>query len=717
MLLATVCLAGHQVLRSVGTVEQLATDQASVVVEGVVESDPVRVRPRPGRRVDTVQVVLTLRIEQVTGRGQLSRVSTPVLLVGDSSWLGTSWLQRVRVTGRLAPAQPGDDVVAVLRAGSAPELLAPAPAVAEAAAGVRERFRSASSVLPADAAGLVPALVLGDTSATPVELTDAMTAVGLSHLSAVSGTNVTLVLAFALAVCRVLGLPRRLRPVAATVVLAVFVVLVRPEPSVVRAAVMGVVGLLALGSGRARVGVPALSTAVLVLLCWDPWLARSYGFALSVLATLGLLLFAGPWGRHLGRLLPRRLRGLGPALAVPTAAQLTCAPVVVLLQGSVSLVAIPANLLAGPLVAPATVLGVVTAVVAPVSTTIGSVVVWGAGLPALGIAGIAHAAADLPAGSVPWVPGPPGALLLGALTVLGVLVGPAAGHWSLHRPVAAVGVLALAAGVGVPVSDRGWPLADWRLVVCDIGQGDALVLATDAGHAVLVDTGPDPARVSACLDRLGVLVLDAVVLTHFHADHVAGLPGVLRGRPVREVLVSPVAEPPEQVEQVRDWAGRAGIPVAPLYAGDRLSWPGLQARVWWPERVLRDGSIPNNGSLVMTVEVGELHVALLGDIEREAGRAVLSALRREPDAAGWRVDVLKVAHHGSANRDDRLLDALPAPLAVICVGVDNDYGHPAPSTLLALQARGYRILRTDLDGDIAVGRATGGPLLVLTRGP
>ena len=149
----------------------------------------------------------------------------------------------------------------------------------------------------------------------------------------------------------------------------------------------------------------------------------------------------------------------------------------------------------------------------------------------------------------------------------------------------------------------------------------------------------------------------------------------------------------------------------------RLAWPGITARVWWPARVLHEGSIPNNGSVVLTVDVAGLHAVLLGDIEREAARAVLAEIRRDPEWQGWAIDVVKVAHHGSANTDPRLLDALPGAVAVISVGVGNDYGHPAASTLSDLRSRGFQILRTDLDGDIAIGRPGDGPLLVSTRGP
>lgn len=739
--LVVTCLAGHDAVRTVGIIVQLAQDQATVWVEASVTGDPRPVRPRPGRRVEEQLVVVTLRVHVLQGRGLRSELDAPVLVVGDARWLRVAWLQRITATGRLSPAAPGEDTVAVLRPSGPPELVADAPLLARAADHVRERFRTATSQLPPDPAGLVPGLVLGDTSGTPPDLTDAMTTAGLTHLSAVSGSNVAIVLGAALGAAAVAGVRRRWRPVLAAFVLAGFVVLVRPEPSVLRAAVMGLVGLLGLGVARRTLGAPALAAAVVALLCWDPWLARSYGFALSVLATLGLLVFARPWGRWIGRRLPRRLARWGPALAVPLAAQAACAPVVVLLQGSVSLVAVPANLLAAPFVAPATIAGVLVAVVAVLWPAAAAVLAWAAGLPAWAIAVVARVAADQPWASLPWPRGPGGALLLAGITVLLLAGAPALGHAARARPAVALVLVVLGLGAGVPVRDVAWPLPGWRLVACDVGQGDGIVLATSPGHAVLVDTGPDPALMDACLDRLGIQELDALLLTHFHADHVQGLPGVLRGRRVREVLTSPIGEPDEQAQQVRAWAGAAGVPVAPLYAGDHLAWPGLRARVWWPARLIREGSVPNNASLVLTAQLTNpdaapasegpgppegphgpeapdrtaLQVALLGDIEQQAAQAVLAALRRDPSPPPP-PDVLKVAHHGSANRDDALLDALAAPVAVICVGTGNDYGHPAPSTLAALQRRGFRILRTDLDGDVAIARADP-ELLVATRGP
>jgi competence protein ComEC len=263
-----------------------------------------------------------------------------------------------------------------------------------------------------------------------------------------------------------------------------------------------------------------------------------------------------------------------------------------------------------------------------------------------------------------------------------------------------VAVVVIVAGGATPTSVLSWPPPGWVVVACDVGQGDGLVVDAGDGHAVVVDTGPDPDLMGGCLDRLGVRALDLVVLTHFHADHVDGLAGVL-DRPVAEIRTSWVSDPADEADRVARLARAAGARLGTLRAGDRFVAGPVSAEVWWPARRIDAGSVPNNASVVLTLHARGITILFAGDVEREAAAAVVHEAALDPVRWG-RVDVLKVAHHGSSNRDDRLLDAVTGRMALISVGADNDYGHPAPATLGALDARGFEVHRTDLEGDVAV---------------
>jgi competence protein ComEC len=686
-------------LRASGRLPALADAGATVRLLGTVSSDPRAVTGSSSRHREVVLV--RVRAERVEGRGLGSGARGRVLLFGERDWLRAMWGQRIEARGRLAPARPGDDVVATMDARGPPRLIRGAGPLSRAAERLRSGLRGACAGLSPDARGLLPGLVVGDTSAQPVDLGDDMKATGLTHLAAVSGTNITIVCGVALVLSRGAGLGRRLRLVTAGMVLVGFVVVARPEPSVLRAAVMGGLGMLALAGARRRAALPALSTAVVALLVADPWLARSYGFALSVLATVGILLRAGPWSHSLRQWLPHPL---AVALAVPLAAQVACAPVLVLLSGQVSLVAVPANLLCEPLVAPATVLGLAAAMMSVPAPGLAAVLAHVAGWACTAIAETAHRLADVPGGQVAWPGGGFGAAALAAVTVAVAVAVP----WLVRRRggraalvVVLAGGLALTATARIPLPGGAvWPPPAWVLVACDVGQGDALVLATGPGRAVLIDAGPDPDTVNRCLRRLHVRALDAIVLTHFHADHVDGLPGALRRRRAAEVIVTLVDDPPAQAQAVRRLAATAGLPLRTVRAGERGTVGGVGWLVLGPERVIRDGSVPNNASIVLLVRSHGLRLLLLGDVEPAAARVVARRLAAAPE--GSRVDVLKVAHHGSALQDPALVTAARPRLALISVGAGNDYGHPASATLRLLAGVGATVGRTDLDGDLAV---------------
>ena len=615
-------------------VADLAADGAAVTAVGTVASDPHVVSGGP-RAFAGDQVVWRLAVQHVTGRGRTLDLVAPVLVLGGPHDARVPLGATVRLHGLLVPADDRD-LAALLRPSGELEVIEPPGPWWRAAGAVRQALRDSVAHRPADQRALVPALVDGDDAGVDPSLQEAFRATGLTHLLAVSGTNLTLVVGFLLALarwCRVRG--RWLHVVAAAGIVG-FVLIARTEPSVLRAAVMGTIGLIALGTDGRHRALRALGTAVVVLVLIDPSLAVSAGFALSALATGGILLLAPAWRDALARWLPR---WLAEAIAVPAAAQLACTPLVAAISGQVSLVAVVANLLVAPVVGPATVLGLagglLTLVWAPVGRLCGTLASWCVAW----LVAVAEHGAALPTAAVGWGTGAAALVLLTVLTMLIAVLGPRL----LRRPVTGLGAaLLLVVAVLVRPPTFGWPPDGWVLVACDVGQGDALVLNAGAGQAVVVDTGPEPRAVDRCLDRLGVGTVPLLVLTHFHADHVDGIAGVFAGRRVGAVETTRLLDPPGGVREVDEAASDAGLTAVPAtYAAASAVGP-ITMQVLWPPpdsptEGPGDGSTANEASVVLLVQVAGVRMLLTGDVEPE-GQAELSRLlagaarRRAEDA-------------------------------------------------------------------------------------
>lgn len=340
---------------------------------------------------------------------------TPVVVIGGSGWSSLERGTSVSGLGRLEPTERADPVRALVLVRGPPRILTEPDGWAGVVAHLRTGLQAACAPLGDDAGGLLPGLVVGDTSALPPSLEEAMRATGLTHLTAVSGANVALVLGAVVALAALVGLGRRVRVVVAGAALLAFAGLAGPDPSVLRAALTGVIGLLGVLSARRGAGLPALGAAATALLVADPWLSRSFGFALSVLATGALLLLARPWALILERWMHRPL---AVALAIPLAAQAVCGPVILLLDDGVPALAVVANVAAAPVVGPCTVVGLAATLLAPVWPLGAAGLAWVAGLGTGWIALVARTAAGMPVATLPWPGGLRGAVALAAATVL-----------------------------------------------------------------------------------------------------------------------------------------------------------------------------------------------------------------------------------------------------------------------------------------------------------
>jgi competence protein ComEC len=673
---------------------------------------------------------------------------------------------RIVVSGSLEPP-PDDDPYGdyLRRIGVAGTLRSRALDIESTSTGSLdlERLRRGAGAalaraIPEPEAGLAAGILVGLRDRVDRELAAAFTLVGASHVVAISGWNIAIVAASVGA----LGgrLARRRRSLLTIGAIVAYVAFVGPSPSVVRAAAMAGVVLLARESGRAGRAAAALAWAAASILLVDPSLVRDAGFQLSTLATAGLLLWATPIGAWLGRASAGRLPGwLIESLGVSLAAQAATLPVVLASFGRLAIVSPVVNLFVVPLVAPAMAAGAVALAaglivlapgVPPVVATVAGLPAWaclagivgivrfGAGLPfaSLDLASpadiVAAAAVGLPLLAVAFRP----SAVRTMLTAVGRALGAGVARPTIPRPVAGsrptplrraavsrlprIAAIALAgAVVAVALAFGHRPDGRTTIVALDVGQGDAILVEGSRGGRLLVDGGPDPDRLLVALDeRLPPWDrrIDAIVLTHPHEDHVAGLALILERYRVGQVFEPGMRGPGPGYAAWADRLFRDGVASTRLSAGDRLSVDDAELEVLWPD----PGAVPaeppdtgtgiNNVSIVLLGEVEGRRFLLAGDIEEEIDPLLLA--RGLP-----RLDLLKVAHHGSRTASTTaFLDAVRPSVAVVSAGAGNPYGHPAPATIERLEERGTRVLRTDLDGTVEVSLAADG-LVVQASGP
>ncbi|MEU8355088.1 ComEC/Rec2 family competence protein [Nonomuraea sp. NPDC048882] len=897
-----------------GPAAQLAEANAFITAQIALTDDPKR-RPDRSGHFQPASYVISADLKTIRTGATTQAVNVPITVFATGqAWGPLLPTQHVEVTGRLAKPIPGSLIAATLLVRGPPRVLTQPSGLQTAAGALRSGLRSAADVLPPDQRGLLPGLVVGDVSRMDPQVTADFKEAGLSHLNAVSGANLAIVAGATLAISRLIGLSLPLRAIFAAVAMLAFAIVARPSPSVLRALLMGLAAAIAMGTGRSKDGFAALTATVLFLILFAPELARSYGFALSVTATAGILILAPRWrdkltgttretpspetephphsahphpahphpdrlhhdhahhdhahqafpdrdyadrdhihristdpfdldhpspyplnpghfqwghsqwghlgsdhsdlsrfaadrpspdssGLHRhgsdhsdsGRLDPdscnadrvcsghhvvdrceparrdpdaydpstpapdRRnvddpsprhthlrhsdphgsgpphsdphgseLRHQGPdsgfswrvprwmaeAVAVPAAAQLAVTPVLVLMAGQLTPVAVIANLLVAPAVAPATLLGFGAALIAPVWPDGARLLVIPAGYAVGWIITVARWAVNLPFANVPWPAGLAGlGLLLLALVVAALLLRRRA--WRAMALTAA-GAALLTVLVIRPITGA-WPPRNWLMVMCDVGQGDGLVISAGPGRGVVVDTGPDPVTMDRCLRRIGIEDVPLLVLTHPHADHVNGLTGVLRNRRVGAVVVSPQRTDARSVARVSSTLAHHRIPEWTAPPGTRWRFGPSELTVLAPEVTADDmhgygeGSAINNSSVVMHVRWRAGSILLSGDLETEAQEQLHHHLT-------VRADLLKTPHHGSNRQSPAFLSSLGARAALISVGADNDYGHPAESTLNLLRRLGLTIYRTDQDGDLAVVEREEGGMAVVARG-
>jgi len=647
-------------------------------VEARLAADPIAWAPDRAR--------LTLDVERVDGVPRTGRILLG--LYGPPPPLAEG--QRIAVDARLerpvgfrdpgvfdAAARLAREGIHVTGSASATRVVPLEPPAPPWPARVR-RFALAAFAerLPPASAGLLGGLVLGNRTALPADVQDAFRRAGVFHVLAVSGFNVALLAGAVWTLARAAGGGRRAAAAGGIVAVLGFAAVVGPEPSVIRATIMAVLVLAAVLLDREASVTNSLALAALVILAARPGDLLDPGFQLSFAATVGIVAAPMPRG------------AVAAALAVSLAAQLAVLPVALVHFNQLSTIGIVANLAAVPLAGAATVLGLLAMVAAAVGD-LAAAAVFGAVWPLLLVLRAVAALAAAVPGAVIHLPAPgAGAVVAYAAGLGGAL---AAWHWRTRRAAcrtlaagAALALVTAAALAALPILTRG----DGRLrvTVLDVGQGDAIVVETPDGRAVVVDAGAGgPWRLDAgeravapFLWNRGVLTLHATLTTHADIDHAGGMAALRRFFAITE-----------------SWDDAAG----PRSVGGALLTP-IAADV--------PGGRRNDRATMLRVELGLASVLLASDVEAAGERALFEA--RIPLGA----TVLKVGHHGASTSSTApFLAAVRPTVAIVSVGARNPYGHPDAGALARLAAVGARVYRTDRDGAVLV--ETDGRTLSVTR--
>lgn len=577
--------------------------------------------------------------------------------------------------------------------------------------GIRNRADRALALgLNPEPAGLLRGMVLGGDAGLSEETAEDFRVAGLSHILAVSGQNVLLIVILVQAILMALDTPRWSRIAIPAVVVLIYVLLCGAQASVVRAGAMGLAGLAAIAASRRSSRIYAVLLAAIVVLIWNPRATADIGAQLSFAAVLGLMAFTRPLTDRLHRL----PHWAAEAFAATASATLATAPLMAFHFGAVSIVSLAANVLGAPLIGPIVWIGSLTAAIAQFSVPMGALLNAPNSFLLGALIEVARVSASVPGAQASTEGFGVAGLIAGAVVVLTLAA-------FVHGWIPISGVRAgqlLACGgllLALAASVRGSPQPIDRpaIVMLDVGQGDATVLLGSNGCNALIDGGPPGAGLAKKLGAIGVRSLDATLVTHAQNDHHGGVLELARSGdvPIKTLLDGGGPTVDADYAELRSKLSARGTTSTPAVAGVAWRCADISIRLIGPPPMPPGAPPPEDPNLraaVTVVDVGKLRMLASGDAE-SPNVLPLAA----PSA-----EVLKVSHHGSADTGlPALLGQVHPRVALIGVGRSNRHGHPTPSTLAALEQNGAAVFRTDRDGAILVRADVHGSPTVSTTGP
>lgn len=513
---------------------------------------------------------------------------------------------------------------------------------------------------------------------------------GLAHLVAVSGAHLVIVSSSIAALLRLFRAPRAIVIIVQIFFIGAYLVFTAFPLSAIRAAFMSIAALSSFYAHRRSSSLQALSLCIVIFIAVDPSSALSVSFLLSALSTLGIIVFSSliqSWMKMKGR----RSSSVQEALSLTLSSNIAILPLSAALFAQISLIAPLANIAAAFPFSFLCLYGlsmiVASLIVPPLAPlTMGSLLFC------------AEAFCELISllASVPYAAIPAQIDLLFALVCTAIIF---CGFWiwwpRLTRKSIAVFGAVLCCYLVVTIAFLPF-FADDEIIMLDVGQGDAFLVRSN-GATVLIDTGNQNTKLLKGLARQGVYHLDAVVISHADDDHCGSLEALRGVIVVDRVCLSSGTKSCDCISceklltSAQHLVGEGGVRF--LSMGDRISVGYFTLDMVWPHVFTDEGG--NEDSLSLVARYEDWTALFCGDAEADELEHIVSEQQLK------KVDILKVGHHGSRGAvTDRLLDQITPQLALVSVGEQNRYGHPAEEVLSILATHDVVVLRTDQGGDV-----------------
>ena len=672
-----------------GILPQLARSRAHVEVAGEAASAPL---------IDSAQASFYMSVKTVSSGRIKWKTAEKALIYLTDSRVAKAILtgKHIEVKGRLSLPLKGD---ALLEHGAASILrsesmtLDGAGPVYSAINSIRASMASSFRLaFPRKIAGFIEGVTMSKLDDADPETVSSLRSCGLSHLVAVSGLHVGSAAMLTLALLLVIGAGRRTRYVAATLVALCVMSIAGFRASSVRAAIMASLAFGAAMLGRDHDALAGISIAGIVILARSPATLFDRGLQFSFAAALAIIITVS---------MARKTGWLRAALSVCAAAQLGIIPLVLLGGEGVPVTATAANVVAVPLVGPILLTSWLVAIVTPLSRTLGRLIAIVPGALARVVMAVASFFSKVPTAR------PAGLFGFTVLLIycggLVLVIRAVRVKRPLFAPLVAVALSMSLVLVGfLPFPSLH---SCETVTALDVEEGDAILIKDSTGAVVLVDGGPDERKILKKLQEKGVRRLDLAILSHPHADHMAGLAAVLREIPCGMLVDAdlPTGSLPGR-DDLLDVAANKKVRRVIAREGEQIEVSKRTSLevLYPPAKGITKAANANDCSLVIMARVGEVGILLPGDIEATGQKALLAA---HPDLS---CGVLKVPHQGASNAaTPELLDAADPALALISVEKGNKYGHPSARCLALLSERGVKVMRTDLEGDAEVSISGG----------